>query len=177
MSAPPSLDALPPEARFAIRGLAAGLTADDVAEVLRMGGDEGGGSAAGARLLRRVVRAAGGPPLTEASGDEALRRALAPALDAARTPPARRPGTACPSPDVLRALALGRLDGPLMLAEAEHAADCPVCMTGLVAARRSPEDPVPAGPSTPPPLVRWDLPLVVGALAGLAAVVGYLFVF
>lgn len=178
----PDLDSLPPQARFTVRGLAAGLTPAEVASVLRVDGRDGEedpGGAPGARHLRRIVRSLGGPPLTAASGDDALRAALAPALAAAAaTPSARRPGTVCPTADILRELALGRLDGPLMLAEAEHAADCPACMAGLVAARRAGDGDAGLTPSirtAPRPLVRWDVPLVLGVLAGVGLVAAYLF--
>lgn len=183
-AAPPEIDALQPEARFALRGLAAGLAPADLAEVLRDDGDEddAGGDRRGARLLRRTVRMAGGPPLVATSGDERLRAALAPLVERAKAPPVRTPGTQCPAPEILSALALGRLDGPLMLAEAEHVADCPPCMAALVAVRRAPQPAAGAesssasGSSAPAPVRRgFDLPLVLGVLAGLAVAVWYLF--
>jgi hypothetical protein len=160
------LDSLPPEARFAIRAFAAGLSFDDAAEVLRADGETA------RKHLRTVVRATGASPPPPSSGDDALRAALAPALELAARPPARVPGTQCPPPDIAADLALGRLDGPLMLATAEHAADCPACLAALARTRRSP----PPGPAAapPPPARGIDAPLVVGALAGIALVVWYL---
>lgn len=161
-----SLDELPPESRFAIRALAAGMSLDAIDAVLHTGGDSG------RNALRTVVRWFVGPPPPRAGGDAALLPLLAKPLEMARTtPPGRRPGTACPSADILRELAHGRLDGPLMLAEAEHAADCPACMATVVAAAASP-----AAGSKPasPPRRGIDAPLVLGALAGLAIVAAWL---
>src|SRR6185436_5806653 len=103
------------------------------------------------------------------AGDDALRAALGPALALAAAPPGRVPGTACPSPEIAGDLALGRLDGPLMLAEAEHVADCAACMARVVTDRRAGPGASPAA-SAPPPARGIDLPLVIGIALGVGIV-------
>ncbi|MCE9636348.1 MAG: hypothetical protein K8T90_11650 [Planctomycetes bacterium] len=160
-----SLDELPPESRFAIRALAAGMGPDAIDAVLHTGGDSG------RNALRTVVRWFVGPPPARSGGDGALLPLLAKPLEMARTtPPGRRSGTACPSADILRELALGRLDGPLMLAAAEHAADCSTCMLAVVRAAAEPA----AAPPQAPRARGFDAPLVLGILAGTALAVAYL---
>jgi len=146
------LDELPPEARFAVRGVAAGLSFDDVDALLRV--EEGHAR----NPLRAAVRRFVGPPPARAVGDDGLRGALAPVMEMARTPPGRKPATRCPSADIARELARGGLDGPLLLAQAEHAADCPACMARLVAARTGavPEGGLVADAEVPPPLKPAD---------------------
>jgi len=161
----PGVDGLQPEARFAVRAAASGLTWDDVGSVLRLDGPTV------RKHLWTAVRMTGGIPPVRAAGDDVLAAALTPVLAMAAQPPGRTPSTACPSPDVARALALGELDGPLLLAEAEHMADCPACLVRLVADRRAPA----AAPAPAVPARRGlDAPLVLGALAGAAIVVAYL---
>ena len=84
------MDRLPPEGRFAIRGLAAGLTVDAVAEVLREDGPTV------RKHLRSVVRSTGGDPPPASASDEVLLATLLPALALAKTPPARVPALRCP---------------------------------------------------------------------------------
>lgn len=163
------LDRLPPESRFAVRAAAAGLGFDEAAEILRIDGPTL------RKHVRTAVRETGGDAPPPSSGDDALRAALEPARRAAAERPSRRPSTPCPSAEIASDLAHGRLDGPLVLATAEHAADCPSCMTALVAARRAgpPTAPPPGAPAAPGAR-GIDLPLVLGAAAGLAAAAWYL---
>lgn len=152
---------------------AAGLTWDEAAALLHVDGPTI------RKHLWTAVRMTGGIPPVRAAGDAVLAEALARVLAIAATPPARAPGTACPSPEVAAALAAGALDGPLLLAEAEHAADCRTCLGALVAARRAPgAAPVRPGGETdpvaaPPPRRGVDWVVVAGAAAGLAAFVLY----
>lgn len=171
------LDSLPPEARFAIRAVAAGLSFDDVDPLLKLDGPSARNALrAVVRIIPRSAAAPSGPPPPpRAAGDDALRAALAPALALAATPPGRASGTACPSTEIVGDLALGRLDGPLMLAEAEHAADCPACMARVVALRRAGPAASPAA-SAPSPARGIDVPLVVGALVGVGIVALWWFV-
>jgi hypothetical protein len=166
MAASNPVDLLPPEARFALRAVAAGLAIDEAGSVLRLDGP----------TVRKHLRSAGRgldvatPPPSE--GDAALLAALAPALAAGREAPVRPPSMPCPAPDVAAALAAGQLDGPLMLPEAEHAADCAACLARLVAGRKAGIQPaavVAAGRRAS----RW--PLVVGVAVGLAAAAWWLF--
>jgi hypothetical protein len=169
MAAPNPVDVLPPEARFALRAVAAGLPIDEAGSVLRLDGPTV------RKHLRTAVRRLGGSVVSPQGGYEELMAALGPALEAGRVAPVRAPSTPCPAPDVADALAAGALDGPLMLAEAEHAADCPTCLARLVAARK-------AGIAAPPPAhvaVRpmpalW--PLVVATAAGIALAAWFLLV-
>src|SRR5437867_2333689 len=105
MSGPHPVDTLPPEARFALRAVAAGLPIDDAGAVLRLD------AATVRKHLRTAVRELGGAAPPPSEGDAALIAALAPALAAARETSSRAPSTRCPEPDVLAALATSRLDG------------------------------------------------------------------
>jgi hypothetical protein len=118
--------------------------------------------------LRTAARGTGGSAPPPSEGDAALLAALGPALSAAKEPPSRPASTRCPEPDVVAALAASQLDGPLLLAEIDHAADCPSCLARLVALRR-------AG-AAPPAAVeaRSPWPVVLGAAVGLAAAAWYL---
>jgi hypothetical protein len=165
MPHPPPVDLLPPEARFALRAVAAGVSIDAAGELLRVDG------ATVRKHLRTAARGVGASAPPPSEGDPALLTALAPAVLAAREPPVRAPSTACPDDDVVAALAGGRLDGPLLLAEIEHAADCPACLTKLVAARAS--NAPPAAVASPPRRSPW--PAVLGAALGLAAACWWLF--
>ena len=168
-----AIDELPPEARFAVRGVAAGLSFDDVADVLRLDG------AAARKHLRTAIREIGphAPP-PAAADDAALGAALAPALALAAPGPGRASGLRCPADDVSDALAGGALDGPLMLAQAEHAADCAACMARLVGARRgtrSTRSPPRAAAAAERGYFRPDAPLVLGVALGFVVVAAYLF--
>jgi hypothetical protein len=165
MSETSPVDRLPPESRFALRVVAAGVPIDEAGALLRVDG------ATVRKHLRTAVRRLGGSVVGPAGDWSALEAALEPALVVAREPPVRKPATSCPTPDVLEALATFGLDGPLMLAEIEHAADCPSCLARLVALRKAGAAPPPAAPPAAPPS-RW--PVVVGALVGLAAAAWYL---
>ncbi len=160
-----SIDALPPQARFALRVVAAGLAHDDAARLLAAAPD------AYATLLRTAAHRAG-VALPSPGSDAALRdAALAPLVAAARGPSARRPATRCPQADVLRAFAAEALAGPLLLATAEHVADCPACLDALVRLRR--EGPPPAEETARPVPGRRrgaSVACVALALAALGAV-------
>lgn len=154
---------LPPESRFAAAAIAAGASLEEAAALLRLEPDTT------RNHLRRALRVAGVAVPDRAAGDAALAAAVSAAYaqaDAAPRPPSR----GCPGPDVAAALASGSLDGPLLLAEVEHAADCASCLQRLLALRRAP--PSPAAAATPPSRA---LPALLGALVGLAAAVVYLF--
>jgi hypothetical protein len=161
-----AVDRLPPEARFALRVVAAGLSIDDAGALLRLDGPTI------RKHLRNAARGLGGTTPPPSEGDAALLAALAPALAAGREPPARAPSKPCPADDVADALATCGLDGPLMLAEAEHAADCPTCLARLVATRKSGAKAAPVAPAAAP---RSPWPLVVGVLVGIGAALWYLF--
>ena len=158
------MDQLPPEARFALRAVAAGFTIDDAGAILRLDGP----------TVRKHLRTAGRglgvatPPPSEA--DAALLAALAPALAEAKKPPSRLSSKRCPGPDVAAALAAAQLDGPLMLAEIDHAADCPRCLTQLVALRRAG-----ARPADPAAARKPVWPVLLGTAIGLGAAGWYLF--
>jgi hypothetical protein len=160
MAGPHSVDELAPEARFALRAAAAGLPIDDAAAVMRLDG------ATARKHLRTAVRALGtaAPPPSE--GDAALLAAAAPLFPAARAAPNRAPAKPCPAADVAAALAAGALDGPLMLAEMEHAADCPACLARLVALRARGAPPAAAPPR---PARRVHLPALLAVTAVIAA--------
>jgi len=160
------VDRLPPESRFALRAVASGLSVDEAAAVLRVDGDTA------RKHLRTAVRRLGGSVVAPAGGWEALDAALTPHLAAGREPPVKKPATPCPTPDVADALAASRLDGPLMLAEIEHAADCPACLARLVATRKSGVEPAADVASTAKRKSPW--PVVVGVAVGLAAAAWYL---
>jgi len=158
------VDELQPEGRFLVRAVAAGLAWDEAGLVLRLDGPTV------RKHLWTAVRRSGAIPPVRAAGDEVLAAAVAPVLALAAEPPRRAPSTACSEESVARALAEGALDGPLLLAEAEHVADCPACLVRLVAHRRSPR----AADGAPSPIARrsgW--PVVLGAIAGVAVVVAY----
>jgi hypothetical protein len=160
MAGPPSPDELPPEARFALRATAAGLPIDDAAAVMRLDGPTA------RKHLRTAVRSLGAAAPPPSEGDAALLAAAEALFPAARAAPHRTPAKPCPAEDVAAALAAGRLDGPLMLAEMEHAADCPACLARLVALRAQGEQPAPRRPAARAAL--WPIVLVAGA--ALAAV-------
>jgi len=159
------VDGLQPEGRFLVRAVAAGLAWDEAGLVLRLDGPTV------RKHLWTAVRMTGGIPPVRAAGDEVLAAAVAPVLLLAARPPERAPATACPDEPVARALAEGDLDGPLLLAEAEHVADCAACLARLVAHRRSPR-PADAAPS-PVPRRGPDWPVLLGAIAGVVVVVAY----
>src|SRR5262245_30996634 len=162
MSGPPSVDELAPEARFALRATAAGLPIDDAAAVMRLDG------ATARKHLRTAVRALGASAPPPSEGDAALLAAATPLFAAARAAPHRKPATPCPAEDVATELAAGRLDGPLMLAEMEHTADCPPCLARLVAARAKGTPPAAApAPVASRPL--WPALLVVALVIAAAA--------
>jgi hypothetical protein len=154
MSGPPSVDELPPEARFALRATAAGLPIDDAATVMRLDG------ATARKHLRTAVRALGASAPPPSEGDAALLAAAGPLFHSARAGMHRAPAKPCPDEDVAAALAGGLLDGPLMLAEIEHAADCTACLARLVAQRGRG---VPAAATRPPPRSRPIWPVLVAA--------------
>ncbi len=158
------VDRLPPESRFALRAVAAGLSIDEAGALLRLDVDTT------RKHLRTAVRRLGGSVVTPAGGWEALDAALAVYLPAGRDPPLRKPATPCPEAGVAAALAAIELDGPLLLAEAEHAADCPACLARLVAARKAGVQPTVATPETK----RSPWPVVVGVVVGLAAAAWWL---
>ena len=165
MSAPHSVDELPPEARFALRATAEGLPIDDAAAVMRLDGPTA------RKHLRTAVRSLGGAAPPPSEGDAALLAAAAPLFAAAREGLHRAPAKPCPDADVAAALAAGALDGPLMLAEMEHAADCAACLARLLSMRAQGAPPAPAAP---PAGRRSRLPLVVAAVAVLAALAGWI---
>ncbi len=117
-----AVDRLPPAARFCARALAAGMAPADLARVLRAD------DTTIAKHLRVGLAAIGAPPPPPGATETALLAAVEPLVAAARRPPGRTPSTTCLSDDVSAALAAGALDGPLLLAEAEHVADCPACL-------------------------------------------------
>jgi hypothetical protein len=162
MAGPETVDRLPPETRFALRALAAGLPLKDAAELMRLD------APTMRKRLRTAARRFGASPPPPDEGDAALLAALAPALAAAGEPATKPSSKHCPAPDVAAALAAGQLDGPLMLAEIDHAADCPACLSRLVALRRAGVQPAPREAARSP----W--PIVIGAAAGLGAAVWYL---
>jgi len=162
MSGPHSPDELAPEARFALRAAAAGLPIDDAATVMRLDG------ATARKHLRTAVRALGGSAPPPSEGDAGLLAAAAPLFPAARAAPGRAPSTPCPAPDVATALAAGRLDGPLMLAEMEHTADCPACLARLVAERAQGIPPEAARAAAAPRTI-WPAVLVVAVVIAVAA--------
>lgn len=164
MSATHPVDQLPPEARFALRGVAAGATPDEAGALMRIDG------ATVRRHLRSALRGLEAAVPLATDGDAALLAALTPVLAAVREAPSRAPSKGCPSPDVAAALATQRLDGPLLLAEIEHAADCPACLTRLLALHRA--GPTPADASPPRTTSPW--PVVIGVAVGLAAAAWYL---
>jgi hypothetical protein len=167
MAAPNPVDVLPPEARFALRAVAAGLPIDEAGVVLRLDGDTV------RKHLRTAARKLGGSAPPPSEGDAGLLAALVPALEAARLTPVRAPSTPCPATEVADALAAGALDGPLMLAEAEHAADCAACLVRLVAARKAGVSAPPAARVAVRPMAAlW--PLVVAGAAGLALAAWFL---
>jgi hypothetical protein len=125
MSGAHPVDGLAPEVRFALRSVARGLTPDEAAAVLRLDG------AVLKKHLRTAVREISGTSPPPSAGDAALLSALEPCLALAREASTGVPRR-CPGPDVAAALAAHRLDGPLLLAEIEHAADCRPCMDRLV---------------------------------------------
>ena len=104
-----------------------------------------------------------------AAADPEVREACAPLLEAARQPAGREPSTRCPEPEVLDALAAGDLDGPLLLAEADHVADCAPCLARVVKARGAGAPPTPA-----PPRKSSPVPLVIGAVLGATTALLYL---
>jgi hypothetical protein len=162
MSVPHSVDELPPEARFALRATAAGLPIDGAAAVMRLDGPTA------RKHLRTAVRSLGAAPPSPSEGDAALLAAAAPLFVAAREAPHRAPGKPCPAEDVATELAAGRLDGPLMLAEMEHAADCPACLARLVAMRAQGISPAaPPAPAASRPL--WPALFVVAVAIAVAA--------
>ncbi len=135
-----TIDGLPPESRFLLRALAAGLSLADAAALLGLGED------AAVRRLRSAAAQAKLSVPAMAAGDAALLSALAPLRRAAARAPTRTTATACPGADVTTAFAAGRLAGPLLLATAEHAADCPHCLERVLAEGpvTGPPEPVPA---------------------------------
>ena len=160
MSAPHSVDELPPEARFALRATAAGLPIDDAAAVMRLDGPTA------RKHLRTAVRSLGGAAPPPSEGDAPLLAAAEPLFAAAREGLHRAPPKPCPAEDVAAALAAGALDGPLMLAEMEHAADCPACLARLVALRAQGAQPAAAPPR---PARRVHLPALLAVTAVVAA--------
>lgn len=160
MSGPPSPDELAPEARFVLRAAAAGLPIDDAAAVMRLDGSTA------RKHLRTAIRSLGASAPPPSEGDAALLAAATPLFPAARAAPHRAPAKPCPAEDVAAALAAGRLDGPLMLAEMEHAADCPACLARLVARRAQ----GPTAEESPPPAASrrvWPVLLAVALAAVL----------
>ncbi len=164
MSAAHPVDHLPPESRFALRAIAGGATPDEAGALMRLDGPTV------RRHLRAALRGIDAAVPLGSDGDDALLAALAPVLAAVREPPSRAPSTRCPSPDVASALATLRLDGPLLLAEIEHAADCPACLTRLLALHRA--GPAPAAEAAPATSSPW--PVVIGTAVGVAAAAWYL---
>ena len=104
---------------------------------------------------------------------EAVTRALGPLLEAARRPSGRIPTTRCPAADVLRALAAGKLDGPLLLATVDHAADCGECLRHVADAL---EGAFPEVEARPPGRKGGVLTAVIGIAIGTALALWYLFV-
>ena len=162
MAEPSAVDRLPPEARFALRVVAAGVSIDDAGALLRLDG------LTVRKHLRNAARGLGGTTPPPSEGDAALLAALAPALAAAREPPTRPSSKHCPAADVAAALAAGVLDGPLLLAEIDHVADCPACLARLVALRRAGAAPAAQDAARSP----W--PVVIGVAVGLGAALWYL---
>ena len=157
-----TVDLLPPEARFALRAVAAGVSIDEAGALMRLD------AATVRKHLRTAARGLGAHAPPPSEGDAALLAALAPALAAAREPPSRPSSKRCPEADVAAALAFSQLDGPLMLAEIDHAADCPSCLVRLVALRRAGAQPA------APEAARSPWPVVIGVAVGLGAAVWYL---
>jgi hypothetical protein len=158
------VDQLPPEVRFALRAIAAGAAADEAGALMRLDGPTV------RRHLRSALRDLSAAVPLATDGDAALLAALAPVLAAVREPPSRAPSKRCPDADVAAALATLRLDGPLLLAEIEHAADCPACLARLIALHRAGPTAadVPASATTSP----WSV--VIGVAVGVAAAAWYL---
>lgn len=165
MAATHPVDRLPPEARFALRAVAAGASPDEAGALLRLDGPTV------RKHLRSALRGLDAAVPIASDGDAALLAALAPVLAAARETPSRAPSKGCPAAEVAAALAAQRLDGPLLLAEVEHTADCPSCLARLLALRRAGPSPAEAAP----PAARSPWPVVLGAAVGLAAAAWYLF--
>jgi hypothetical protein len=161
MAAPHSVDELPPEARFALRATAAGLPIDDAAAVMRLDGPTA------RKHLRTAVRSLGAAAPLPSEGDAALLAAAEPLFAVARQAPHRVPAKPCPAADVATELAAGRLDGPLMLAEMEHTADCPACLARLVASRAG--GVAPAAAALPASRPIWPALLVVAIAIAAAA--------
>lgn len=151
---------LPPEVRFTARALRAGLPAASVAAIL------GAERAVVEKHVRSAVRAAGGQSPPPGADDATLLAALG-----ADTPDGPAPSTACPDDDVVGTLAHGLLDGPLLLATAEHAADCAGCMERVLRARDA-DPPSPRRPGGGGHPVLLVLVLALAALAGLFLLFG-----
>lgn len=159
MSETQTVDQLPPESRFALRAVAAGLEVDEAGLLMRLPGPKV------RQHLRTAGRRLGIPALSYADGDAPFLAALAPALAAAREPPSRPSSKRCPDADVAAALAALQLDGPLMLAEIDHVADCPACLARLIELRRTAGEPAPH--DAPAAKIPWLV--IVGVAAAVAA--------
>ena len=126
-----TIEGLPPEARFLLRAVREGLALQDAGARIAL--DE---SEAAQRLRAALVRGEHAAPAASA-GSGALLEAAAPLIAAAGRDRARAPSTACLPDAVAAALGNGRLAGPLLLASAEHAADCTKCLDQVLAHRRA----------------------------------------
>ena len=158
---PTRADARPPlAARLTARVLRLQGDAYDVARLL------GTSEPDVAKRLRAALARSGGREAVFGAGLPELARRAA----AAFTPPDdARPSTGCAGPDVLGTWARGALDGPLLLATVDHAADCDAC----VRAALSGEHVSPAAPVGKTGSGRGGcLALVVLALAGTLVLVG-----
>jgi hypothetical protein len=120
----------PPAARFATRALAAGASPERLCTLLKADAAEL------AKQFRTAARLAGCRPPPPGADEGSVRAALAPLLTAELAAAGdRRPTTRCPHDDVLEALSDGRLDGPLLLAQIDHLADCRTCLATVLGGR------------------------------------------
>lgn len=137
-SEPNPLIHLPPGARFCVRVLArrpaVRIELDELARLLRAPRSDV------EKHLRVAARALGAAPCAPGSDGSAWHAALGAALVGASTNWDRAPSTRCPAASVLRAVAHGELDGPLLLAQLDHLADCTPCLDGVLAPDTLPAD-------------------------------------
>jgi hypothetical protein len=160
-----AIDGLPPEARFLLRALHAGLSLEQSGALLALDAPE-----TARRLRAALVRA--GRTAPAAADPDALLSSAADLVAAAGEPPARAPSTPCLSDGVAASLGRVELAGPLLLAAAEHVADCPSCLARALALRAAaPQDRDAVAPRRP----RGARGAVV-ALLVLAALVALVFV-
>ena len=123
---PAALRDLPPGARFCVRAFAQGAPLDRIAALLRATRAEA------EKHLRVAARQTGCKAVGPGADDGAWRTALSDVLEQAGGQSSRTPSTRCPSSSVLRAVAAEQLDGPLLLAQLDHLADCDPCLASVL---------------------------------------------